>query len=167
MEITEIRRERLRRWFANKPVPPKEKSYISQLMGRSASFGERAARRLERDYGMGEKYLDQPLSDSGPQLSPVLSEEQEVLLERWAFLLPEQQSEIRSLMQKHIDQNRAVLERFGKQPKVASTSNRVTFTDPEYQEPNDISEQKLKLERRKRAKKVELERRKIESGEKK
>lgn len=72
MEITEIRRERLRLWFANKTLPQKEKSYISQLMGKSASFGERAARRLERDYGMGEKYLDQPISDSGTQPGPNL-----------------------------------------------------------------------------------------------
>lgn len=60
MEIADIRRARLKQWFANKTLPQKEKSYFSQLMSGTASFGERAARRLERDYGMGNKYLDQP-----------------------------------------------------------------------------------------------------------
>lgn len=58
MEIADIRRARLREWFATRSLPEKEKSYISQLMGGKASFGEKAARRLERDYGMGEGYLD-------------------------------------------------------------------------------------------------------------
>jgi SOS-response transcriptional repressor LexA len=62
MEMKEIRRERLRQWFANRTLPEKEKSYLSQLISGKASFGERAARRLERDYGMGEGYLDQPPS---------------------------------------------------------------------------------------------------------
>lgn len=64
--ISEIRRERLRQWFADRSVPEKEKSYLSQLMGGKASFGERAARRLERDYGMGDKYLDTPIGDIAP-----------------------------------------------------------------------------------------------------
>lgn len=60
--MKEIRRERLRQWFANRTLPEKEKSYLSQLISGKASFGERAARRLEHDYGMGDGYLDQPLS---------------------------------------------------------------------------------------------------------
>lgn len=67
--MTENRRARLRQWFSTRSVPAKEKSYLSQLMGGKAPFGEKAARRLEADYKMGEKYLDQPadllpLSDS-------------------------------------------------------------------------------------------------------
>lgn len=58
MEITETRRTQLRNWFSERTIPPKEKSYLSQLMTGTASFGERAARRLERDYGMGHMYLD-------------------------------------------------------------------------------------------------------------
>lgn len=58
MEITETRRIQLRHWFSERTIPPKEKSYLSQLMTGTASFGERAARRLERDYGMGHMYLD-------------------------------------------------------------------------------------------------------------
>lgn len=58
MDQAEIRRERLREWFAVRSVPPREKSYISQLLSGKASFGERAARRLEREYGMGDRYLD-------------------------------------------------------------------------------------------------------------
>lgn len=34
---------------------------MSQLMSGKASFGERAARRLEKDYGMGDRYLDQEI----------------------------------------------------------------------------------------------------------
>jgi len=56
--MSEIRRAKLKEWFATRPIPPKEKSYISQLIGGKASFGEKAARRLERDYFMGDKYLD-------------------------------------------------------------------------------------------------------------
>lgn len=56
--ITENRRRRLREWFAGKTLPPSEKSYLSQLMTGRSSFGERAARRIERDYGMPQGYLD-------------------------------------------------------------------------------------------------------------
>lgn len=56
--IIEIRRENLREWFANRSLPEKDKSYISQVLNGRTTFGERAARRLERDYGMGENYLD-------------------------------------------------------------------------------------------------------------
>jgi phage repressor protein C with HTH and peptisase S24 domain len=60
MDIVEIRRQRLREWFDNPmhPFPRHEKSYISQLITGRASFGEKAARRLEKDYGMGPGYLD-------------------------------------------------------------------------------------------------------------
>src|SRR5258706_3705260 len=62
-EIVKRRRKNLERWFQDKTRPDKEKSYISQLLTGTASFGEKAARRLERDYGMGHKYLDQPLPE--------------------------------------------------------------------------------------------------------
>ena len=62
MDIQETRRARLRLWLEGKTAPTKEKSYFSQLLGGTTSFGERAARRLERDYGMGDGYLDSPLS---------------------------------------------------------------------------------------------------------
>jgi hypothetical protein len=61
MEITEIRRENLRRWVAEHGTPQREKSLFSQLKS-NGSFGERVARRLEREYGMGEGFLDaQPM----------------------------------------------------------------------------------------------------------
>lgn len=63
MDIQDIRRSRLSEWFSTRSIPEREKSYISQLINRKASFGERAARRLERDYGMGSGYLD--FDDSG------------------------------------------------------------------------------------------------------
>jgi hypothetical protein len=58
MHIVDIRRAKLRQWFAARSIPAKEKSYISQLLKEGNSFGERAARRLEQTYGMGEMYLD-------------------------------------------------------------------------------------------------------------
>ncbi len=58
MDIKEKRRANLKRWFEQRTIPPKEKSYLSQLLTGTASFGERAARRLESDYGMGNLYLD-------------------------------------------------------------------------------------------------------------
>jgi SOS-response transcriptional repressor LexA len=68
----ENRRARLREWFANRSFPEKEKSYISQLINGKASFGEKAARRLERDYGMGADYLDSdsPLTTSDEIYDP-------------------------------------------------------------------------------------------------
>lgn len=69
MEIKENRRAKLIEWFSARSIPPKEKSYISQLMGGVASFGERAARRLERDYGMGDGYLDGSQDAAIPSLA--------------------------------------------------------------------------------------------------
>jgi phage repressor protein C with HTH and peptisase S24 domain len=64
MDIQENRRARLREWLKDRTAPAKEKSYFSQLVGGIASFGERAARRIERDYGMGDGYLDKTSSES-------------------------------------------------------------------------------------------------------
>lgn len=71
MDIQEIRRARLRQWLERNPTPPKEKSYFSQLTSGVTSFGERAARRLERDYGMGGGYLDRPPNDGAETVKPV------------------------------------------------------------------------------------------------
>jgi hypothetical protein len=62
MDIQDVRRANLLKWTQSHSVPPKEKSYFSQLLG-GASFGERAARRLERDYGMGDGELDRTSDD--------------------------------------------------------------------------------------------------------
>jgi phage repressor protein C with HTH and peptisase S24 domain len=66
MDITETRRENLRRWVAENGTPAKERSLFSQLKA-NGSFGERVARRLEADYKMGDGYLDR--SPDAPQLS--------------------------------------------------------------------------------------------------
>jgi hypothetical protein len=58
MDLTETRRARLTEWFAHRSIPEAEKSYLSQLKSGKSSFGEKAARRLERDYGMPTHYLD-------------------------------------------------------------------------------------------------------------
>jgi hypothetical protein len=70
MDMQEIRRGNLRKWLETHSVPPKEKSYFSQLLS-GASFGERAARRLESDYGMGESYLDSGSEATKPVLTLV------------------------------------------------------------------------------------------------
>jgi len=58
------RRERLRQWFSARSIPEKEKSYLSQLMNGSGSFGETAAERLENTYSMGRGYLDSPANEN-------------------------------------------------------------------------------------------------------
>lgn len=63
-KIVKLRRERLREWLKHHSVPPEEKSYFSQLKAHG-SFGEKAARRLEEKYGMGEMYLDTPVVEDG------------------------------------------------------------------------------------------------------
>lgn len=57
-------------------MPPKEKSYFSQLTKGDQSFGEKAARRLELDYKMGDRYLDTPSPIAGN--SPLGNVEAEV-----------------------------------------------------------------------------------------
>lgn len=64
MNLTDNRRKNLKRWFSDNSVPAHEKSYISQLISGKASFGEKAARRLEDTYGMGSGYLDAPIDTS-------------------------------------------------------------------------------------------------------
>ncbi|WP_407078475.1 hypothetical protein [Xenorhabdus bovienii] len=78
-----IRQQRLRDWFSGKNLPEKEKSYLSQLMNGKASFGEKAARRLERDYRMPDGYLDTDTNNSelGDQLQITLTPRQKILLE--------------------------------------------------------------------------------------
>ena len=82
MDIQEIRRANLARWLQTNSAPPKEKSLFSQLKG-GGSFGERVARRLESDYGMGAGYLDQEPDDKSAntgQKAP-LSNEAKLLIQ--------------------------------------------------------------------------------------
>lgn len=58
MSIQDIRRANLRAWVQQHGAPAKEKSYFSQILSGTSPIGERAARRLERDYRMGEGFLD-------------------------------------------------------------------------------------------------------------
>ena len=67
MDIKETRRQRLSEWFSNRTLPEKEKSYLSQLINGKAPFGERAARRIERDYGMAVGFLDTPAQERPPR----------------------------------------------------------------------------------------------------
>ena len=52
------RRLRLKEWFSSREMHEDDKNYISQLINGKSPFGEKAARRLEQDYGMPENYLD-------------------------------------------------------------------------------------------------------------
>lgn len=58
MSIQDTRRANLRAWAQKHGTPSKEKSYFSQILSGTSPIGERAARRLERDYRMGEGFLD-------------------------------------------------------------------------------------------------------------
>lgn len=58
MKIVDNRRNKLKEWFSERSIPEGEKSYISQLVNGKASFGEKAARRLELTYGMPKLFLD-------------------------------------------------------------------------------------------------------------
>ncbi|WP_157832705.1 hypothetical protein [Candidatus Regiella insecticola] len=82
MEMKEIRRQRLKKWFENRPLPQREKSYFSQIINGKASFGERAARRIERAYGMEYGYLDIHIDTNQCASTPViLSRQQKILLD--------------------------------------------------------------------------------------
>lgn len=76
MTIQDIRRANLRGWVQQNGAPSKEKSYFSQVLSGTSPIGERAARRLERDYRMGEGFLDTPpgtnsrASSQPPEPSP-------------------------------------------------------------------------------------------------
>lgn len=84
MDIKEIRRLRLRDWFSDKTLPEREKSYLSQLINGKGSFGERAARRIEADYGMPSGHLDKnyEFDSQGEPLAPeiVLDEQEKKLI---------------------------------------------------------------------------------------
>lgn len=69
MDIKDIRQRRLKEWFQDRAIPQKESSYISQLIKGRASFGEKAARRLESTYEMPELFLDTPYDDGKPEQS--------------------------------------------------------------------------------------------------
>lgn len=60
--LTETRRQNLRLWFEHRTTPEKDRSLISQLKSGNGkqAFGERVARRLERENGMPTYYLDNP-----------------------------------------------------------------------------------------------------------
>ncbi len=62
ISIADLRRQNLKAWLEKNTVPQKEKSYFSQLANGAASFGEKAARRLETQYQMGIGFLDTPPS---------------------------------------------------------------------------------------------------------
>ncbi|MEG0230634.1 MAG: hypothetical protein RR970_00875 [Hafnia sp.] len=81
MDMKDIRRQRLREWFSNHSIPEKEKSYISQLINGKASFGEKAARRLEGAYGMPVNFLDSTDNSEDKPLPRQLDSRQEKLLE--------------------------------------------------------------------------------------
>lgn len=73
-KISDIRRAKLTLWLQDHSVPPNERSYFSQLKSGTASFGERAARRLESKYGMGHMYLDTPEEEGGQNIDAKTSD---------------------------------------------------------------------------------------------
>ncbi|ECE1929299.1 hypothetical protein V9J34_001344 [Salmonella enterica] len=79
MDIKEIRRLRLKEWFNGKMLPKKDQSYISQVLN-GKGMGEKAARRLEVDYGMPDGYLDTPFEAGMRVDEPVVTIPKEVTL---------------------------------------------------------------------------------------
>ncbi|ECG8260404.1 hypothetical protein EOQ21_17880 [Salmonella bongori serovar 48:i:-] len=75
--MKDIRQKRLKEWFADKKLPPKDASFISQVIG-GKFIGEKAARRLENDHGMPTLYLDTPYDGESAALvsTGVTAEEQ-------------------------------------------------------------------------------------------
>jgi hypothetical protein len=55
------RRERLRLALTGRQIKAEDQSYVSQLLSGKASFGEKAARRLERHYLLPAMSLDKPI----------------------------------------------------------------------------------------------------------
>lgn len=78
MDEKEIRRRRLKEWFADGKYPDKDSSYISRVIN-GKSIGEKAARRLERDYGMPDKFLDKPYDVPEVQSVELTSRQQKVI----------------------------------------------------------------------------------------
>lgn len=73
--LTLIRRDNLKKWFSDKVVPEKDRSYVSQLIsGKTPSFGEKAARRLEMENNMPAFYLDTPQSKATKNISSNIKE---------------------------------------------------------------------------------------------
>lgn len=97
METKEIRRLRLKEWFKDRTLPPKEKSYLSQLMSGKATFGEKAARRIEQTYGMPGGYLDiepEDITESPSSRSIALTPNQLELLQIFSAFPDNEQQEI-------------------------------------------------------------------------
>jgi hypothetical protein len=111
MTVEQTRRTWLKQWFASRTLPVKEKSYLSQLINGKTPFGERAARRLEKDYGMPNMHLDTPLDAEFalPRSSPIPNDNAE-LLEAWAYLLPAEKAAIMEQIRPMASHNKAVLE---------------------------------------------------------
>jgi hypothetical protein len=103
MSTADIRRKQLKAWFADKSLPEKEKSYLSQLINGKTSFGERAARRIERDYGMRPGYLD--IDEHNPDKAVndgiLLVDELELLMHYRAFPDSEKKAVLREFKAKH------------------------------------------------------------------
>lgn len=103
MSTAEIRRKQLKAWFADKSLPEKEKSYLSQLINGKTSFGERAARRIERDYGMRPGYLDtdEDNPDAGRNDTALMIDELELIMHYRAFPDSEKKAVLREFKTKH------------------------------------------------------------------
>ena len=68
--INQIRRNNLKKWLAVRGIPAVEKSYFSQLINGKASFGEKAARRIELEYGLPINSLDSRTASDGLDSTP-------------------------------------------------------------------------------------------------
>lgn len=67
--IKNTRMKNLKQWTDKHGVPAKEKSYFSQVLN-GLPIGERAARRIEEQYKMGNGYLDTALNEHSKSVGP-------------------------------------------------------------------------------------------------
>ncbi|HCD6082556.1 TPA: hypothetical protein NDT63_003511, partial [Enterobacter asburiae] len=66
----------------DKKLPPKDASFISQVIG-GKFIGEKAARRLERDHGLPDLFLDTPYEEPGSDpIEPKHSQSDKALPEK-------------------------------------------------------------------------------------
>ena len=121
MEIAEIRRAQLKAWFAKRKIPAEEKSYLSQLIGGKASFGEKAARRLEQTYKMPTMYLDTPADAATPDAAP-LKKDQAELLEIWGWLLDTEKAEVLATIRPKAAHNKEAAKQFAPDVRVRTVS---------------------------------------------
>ncbi|WP_187153303.1 hypothetical protein [Candidatus Arsenophonus triatominarum] len=102
MDIKEIRRKRLKEWFSDKPLPEKDRSYLSQLINGKSSFGEKAAARIENDYRMPIGYLSNPSKEINDAIIIIQDRREQTLLSLFRELPDSEKEKMLSLFEEKV-----------------------------------------------------------------